>query len=59
MPDAKIVVRRAVMTDYDDVLAIDRDVYGGFDYVPARYPQFVTDPDVDMSVAEVDGHIVS
>ena len=65
MPEQKrisrssIRVRRAVGADFNDVMDIDRNIYWGFDYLPALYHAFSHHPDVHMYVAEINNEIVS
>ncbi len=39
-----IVCRKATHEDYDDVMNINRNLYGGLDYLPAMYHHYIDDP---------------
>ena len=52
-------LRLANEDDYDDVMAINTNVYYGLDYLPARYMEYIKDPSRHMYVAEIDGKVVS
>ena len=52
-------MRRATLTDYDDVMQIDEDIYGGTDYLPSTYHEMVDEPTAHCFIAELDGKVVS
>ena len=54
-----VTVRLATSSDYDDVMAIDPNMYGGMDYLPVKYMNYIRDPNRLMVVWEKDGQIVS
>ena len=51
-------VRLATHEDYESVLDLDRNVYGGADYLPSRYHLYIDDPRRYCYVAVLDGEIV-
>ena len=55
----EITFRLAGHGDYEAVMDINRDVYGGFDYLPCLYHTFLHDKGVIMMLAEVKGKVVS
>ena len=59
MQNTSICVRRAKSEDYEPILDINRDVYEGFDYLPASFHTLLHNPDVHMFVTEREGKIVS
>ena len=59
MNNSNIKVRKAISSDYDSILDINRDVYEGFDYLPASFHTLLHNPDVRMFVTECEGQIVS
>ncbi|XP_005100122.2 histidine N-acetyltransferase [Aplysia californica] len=56
---SEVVIRPARMTDYSSVVEGIGDVYWGRDYLPAKYTEFLQDPDFLCFVAEVDGEVVA
>ncbi len=44
--------------DYDDVMAISQDIYGGNDYLPHRYHSWMTEPGRVVIIARRDGKLV-
>ena len=55
----KVCVRRAMHTDYDDVMRIDTDVYAGLDYLPVTYHESLTDPAARAYLTEIDNKVAS
>ena len=55
----EVKVRKAAGSDFKEVMNINRDIYWGFDYLPALYMPFNHHPDVQMYVAVLEGNIVS
>ena len=56
------MVRLATKADKAAILDLDpkREIYGGCDYIPASFDEFVQDPDREMKViCNEDGKIVS
>ncbi|XP_066538124.1 N-acetyltransferase 16, like isoform X2 [Hoplias malabaricus] len=49
----------ATMQDYDEVMAISEDIYGGNDYLPHRYHSWMTEPDRVTIIARRDGQLVA
>lgn len=45
--------------DYDDVMAISQDIYGGNDYLPHRYHSWMTEPGRVVIIARRDRKLVS
>ncbi|KAM3836033.1 N-acetyltransferase 16, like [Diretmus argenteus] len=45
--------------DYDDVMSISEDIYGGNDYVPHRYHDWMKEPDRTVLLARRDGKLVA
>lgn len=45
--------------DYDDVMAISHDIYGGMDYLPHRYHSWMTEPGRVVIIARRDEKLVS
>ena len=54
-----VTVRLATERDYEGVMNINRDVYGGMDYLPALYHSYIRNPLRVCAVAVMDGQIVS
>lgn len=44
--------------DYDEIMAISHDIYGGNDYLPHRYHIWFTEPDRAIIIARRDGKLV-
>eukprot|EP00058_Branchiostoma_floridae_P021889 XP_002607379.1 hypothetical protein BRAFLDRAFT_69792 [Branchiostoma floridae] len=57
MDDSNVDMREATHSDYDAVMAIASSYTfrDGFDYLPAKFHQYVDDPDVFMILVERDG----
>ena len=53
-----LVCRLATREDYEGVLAINKNVYEGMDYLPGLYHQYIQNPLRVMAVAELNGQIV-
>ena len=53
-------MRSARKEDKPAILALDpeNEIYGGDDYIPQNFDEFLQDPDRDMNVATLDGKIV-
>ncbi|XP_056317359.1 N-acetyltransferase 16, like [Danio aesculapii] len=45
--------------DYDDVMAISHDIYGGMDYLPHRYHSWITEPGRVVIIARRDEKLVA
>jgi len=58
MTPGPVIVRRAVLGDYEAVLDINRNIYAGFDYVPALYFTYFHDNQHVIYVLEQDGQLV-
>ena len=54
-----IKVREATPDDYEAVMAIDTNIYDGYDYLPKMYHTYMKDPRRTGYVLEVNGRIVS
>ncbi|KAK7500396.1 hypothetical protein BaRGS_00008303 [Batillaria attramentaria] len=48
----------ATLSDYDAVMAIDRNVYSGLDYLPHGYPTLLQKPGVSAFVLKKGGRVV-
>jgi len=59
MTSGPVIVRRAVLGDYEAVLDINRKVYAGFDYVSALYFTYFHDHQHVIYVLEQDGQLVN
>ena len=59
MSEEEVVVRKAVLADYDDILAISDNIYGGLDYIPNMLKQYMHTTSYTPYVAVVGGQIVS
>ena len=59
MESRHLTIRTATDDDYDVVMNINRNVYYGFDYLPARYMEYRRDPNRHMYVVEMNGKVVS
>ncbi|XP_005104040.1 uncharacterized protein LOC101859426 [Aplysia californica] len=57
VPQKKLEVRVATVDDYESVLDINRNVYGGADYIVTDYHDLVIDPDFRYYVCTVDGEV--
>ena len=55
----KLVFRRGTEEDYQAVLDINKNLYGGWDYIPALYHKYVKDPKRVTTLAVLDGKVVS
>ena len=55
----KVTFRRATLADYHAVLEISKDIYDGWDYIPAKYSKLLQDPNIVALVIELDGKVVS
>ena len=53
------IVRLATHQDYDDVVKIDENVYGGADYLPWTYHATIDERTAHCFIAELDGKVVS
>ena len=53
------VIRNAVLEDREAVLAINKDAFGGRDYLPALYDRLLTSPNTKMFVLLLNNEIVS
>ena len=51
-------IRLARPDDYEAVLAVNRFIYDGGDYLPVMYPVFMQNKRADCYVLEVDGKVV-
>lgn len=49
----------AEQKDYDDVMSISVQIYGGNDYLPHRYASWMTEPDRVVILGRRDGKLVS
>ena len=49
----------AKSSDYEAVMAIDKGIYDGFDYLPHMYHYYLQDPNRICYVLKVNGRIVS
>ena len=56
-----IEIRDATAKDYEAVLGLDREhkIYGGNDYLPTYYHQFLQDPDKELRLVIRNGKVVS
>ena len=46
----RIMARQATLEDYSAVVQIDPDLYGGTDYLPMRYHDYLRDPNRELCV---------
>ncbi|OCT59437.1 probable N-acetyltransferase 16 [Xenopus laevis] len=53
-----IQVLPATACDYEEVMSISEGVYSGVDYLPARYHEWLEDPQREMFLARLDGRVV-
>ena len=56
---SSVRVRLATPEVYEAIMNINRNVYGGFDYLPMLYFTFHHNPEIYSFVAETDGVVVS
>ena len=56
---SEMIFRVATPGDYNAVMDINRNIYDGFDYLPALYMKFVRDPNYRITLAELDGEVVA
>ena len=54
-----VIVREARFDDYDDVMVISGDIYGGNDYLHCLYSIFLQDKNSNAFVLTSKGKIVS
>ena len=52
-------IREATPGDYEAVMAIDKNIYDGYDYLPKLYHSYMRDPRRISFVLEMDGKVVS
>ncbi len=57
-PAPGIVCRLATHDDYNDVIAINPDLYFGADYLAHRYHRYVDEPVRQLTLLEKDNKIV-
>ena len=55
----KIYVRPAKPDDYEGVMAIAPNLWGGTDYLPSNYYTYFSNPFAHPFVGQVDGKVVS
>ena len=55
----RIKFRKGREEDYLEVLALNRKVYGGYDYLPALYHKYIRDPFRWATITELDGKMAS
>lgn len=55
--DGNACLRRATLDDYEGILSMGTDLFGGFDYLPAQWPRMLTDPTYHALVLEFNGKI--
>ena len=53
------LVRPARADDFDAIMAVNRWVYDGADYLPAMYHEYLKNPQIDCFVLELVGEVVS
>ncbi|KAK3577191.1 hypothetical protein CHS0354_037531 [Potamilus streckersoni] len=51
-------IRKATTADKDAVLALNKNVYGGLDYLPSYYDEFLKNPIAMPFVITLDGKII-
>ena len=56
---SRALVRPARVDDFDAVMAVNRWVYDGTDYLPVMYHEYLKKTQVDCFVLEVAGEVVS
>jgi len=54
-----VQVREVTHSDRDDMMEISRHTWGGHDYMPHVFDDWLSDPDSHVVGIEVDGHIVA
>ena len=54
----EIKFRAASVNDYEDILRIHDNVYGGLDYIPSLYHQFLNKEDVRIMLALINEKVV-
>ena len=54
----EIKFRAASENDYEDILRIHDNVYGGLDYIPSLYHQFLNKEDVRIMLALINEKVV-
>ena len=56
---SELSIRKATETDHQAVLAINQDVYLGYDYIPYNYPVLIQDKRIHAYIGEENGKAVS
>jgi GNAT superfamily N-acetyltransferase len=54
----ELPVRRAIESDREDMMRIARLTWGGYDYLPFAFDEWIKDPDCYTFGIEIDGHLV-
>lgn len=49
----------ATEEDFDEIMAMSKDIYGGLDYLPTRYTTWLQDPNRTVILARKEGKVVS
>ena len=55
---SQITVRRAILEDYDAIMNIPEDHFGGYDYLPYYFKKLMKEPDRNAVVALYKGKVV-
>ena len=57
----KIIIRPATQEDKSGIFALDpnNEIYGGADYLPSSFDEFIQDEQRELNVACLNGKIVS
>ena len=53
-----VACRPATETDYKGVIDINENIYGGEDYIPSMYFEYLKDPERHLFLAEFNGKVV-
>lgn len=49
----------ATEEDFDEIMAMSKDIYGGLDYLPTRYTNWMQDANRTVILARKEGKVVS
>lgn len=57
-PQTELQFTVATEDDFDDIMAMSQDIYGGLDYLPTRYQSWLQDANRTIILARKQGKVV-
>ncbi|XP_006009593.1 histidine N-acetyltransferase [Latimeria chalumnae] len=57
--DSELEFTVATEMDFEEIMSISKDVYGGLDYLPARYQTWIHQPNRTVMLAKKDGKVIA